>query len=237
MVVCQIHVAGVPVLETEDHAPVGADCYAPETPPVALERVQPEPRQVHVLRRAGPVQNGKNVPHLLHLIGADSLVLIALEQPLKPLVPEALDHGEMVAWKLTIVNCLPPARNLANLVAPIGSPPIRPCTFASANSCRWRIRLRPQARNPSRARELTGLWLRERKDCRHLHPETGKDLSAVEFFLGGKDFDVLEGTINGNLPDAWVHDPYQGDPGGQIFIHFAPALIFRGGVGARACDA
>ena len=92
MVVRQIHIVNVPVLETEHDPPVAPNCNAPETSPIAFERMQPEAGQSHVLGRSGTVQHSQDVLHLPNLIRVDGLWLVLLEQPPESFVPETLDH-------------------------------------------------------------------------------------------------------------------------------------------------
>src|SRR3990172_935146 len=61
----------------------------------------------------------------------------------------------------------------------------------------------------------------ESEDGGHTHAETGKDISAIEFFLRGKDFDVLQGPIHCYLLNGRINNPHQANTGGQVFVNFS----------------
>jgi hypothetical protein len=92
MVVNQINVTGAAFLEAEDHAPVRPDSHAPKTFQVALERVEPKAREIHVVGLSGTVEDGENVFDLLDVIRVYALGFAVLKKPFEPLVPEAPNH-------------------------------------------------------------------------------------------------------------------------------------------------
>jgi hypothetical protein len=92
MVVDQINVAGVTLLEPEDHPPVRAESHAPEAFQAASERVEPETGKIHVFGLSGSVENGEDILRLLDVIGPDAFGFAILEKPFQPLVPKALNH-------------------------------------------------------------------------------------------------------------------------------------------------
>lgn len=85
MVIDQIDVGCMAALDAEHNPPVRPHCDRPEALQVAFERMQPETRQIHVVRRSGTVQDEKDVPDLIQEVGADALPLTALEKPFQPL--------------------------------------------------------------------------------------------------------------------------------------------------------
>lgn len=72
MVVHEINLADVARFEPEDHAPIRPDGYAPEPFQLALERMEPESRKIHMFRVGSAVQNGKDVFKLVHMIGLNT---------------------------------------------------------------------------------------------------------------------------------------------------------------------
>jgi hypothetical protein len=92
MVVDQTYVASVAFLKAEGHAPVRPDPHAPVAFHVALERVKPETRQVHVIGLSGTVENGENIFDPFDMIGPDALRFAVLKKPFQALVPETLNH-------------------------------------------------------------------------------------------------------------------------------------------------
>jgi hypothetical protein len=55
------------VVKTENHPPVGAYCNGPETFRRAFERMQPEPRQIHVVNGSSGVKRCQNIPQLANM--------------------------------------------------------------------------------------------------------------------------------------------------------------------------
>jgi len=92
MVIGQVHIGGVPVLESKHYAPVGPNRNAPETPPGTFQRMQSKTRQVYILRLSSAVQHGKDVLQFLNLFRRDASAVILFEEPLQTFVPEVLDH-------------------------------------------------------------------------------------------------------------------------------------------------
>jgi hypothetical protein len=95
MVVNQVHVHGVCTLKAPDNAPVGTDGDRLETAQVVFQRMQPEAWQVHVFRRFGPVQHGKDVFDLVEHVGPDLRPVSAFKKPFQTAMPEAPYHCEM----------------------------------------------------------------------------------------------------------------------------------------------
>lgn len=54
-------------VKTENHPPVGAHCNGPEAFQLAFERMQSEPRQIHVVNSSGGVKRCQNIPQLAHM--------------------------------------------------------------------------------------------------------------------------------------------------------------------------
>ena len=93
MVVDQIHIARVACLEAEDDTPVYPDSHAPATFEVALETVQSEARQVHVLGPSGAIQHDQDVFQFLEQLQADTLGFAVLKQLFQPFVFKAFDYS------------------------------------------------------------------------------------------------------------------------------------------------
>jgi hypothetical protein len=71
--------------------------------------MQPEAGQIHVLRFAGTIQDGKNVFHFLDVICLEAFGLTIFKQPFQPFVPEASNHDftlyTSISLYLEIDNC------------------------------------------------------------------------------------------------------------------------------------
>lgn len=80
MVVFQIYVMGIAVAKAESHPPVGPDRHGPCAPAIALERMQPKRRLVHILHVAGLVERGKDQAQAIDLVGSDSAAIVLFEQ-------------------------------------------------------------------------------------------------------------------------------------------------------------
>jgi len=92
VVINQVNVTDVSALKTKDDAPVCPNGHAPEALQVALERVKPESREIHIFGYSGTAENSKNVLNLLDQIRADSFALAVNKKPLESLVPKTLNH-------------------------------------------------------------------------------------------------------------------------------------------------
>jgi hypothetical protein len=80
MIVHQIDVEGAAILEPENDSPVCAHRNRPETLQVALERVQPERRNIEggdTLRR---VQHRQNLSDLANVLGVKPARIVVLEK-------------------------------------------------------------------------------------------------------------------------------------------------------------
>jgi hypothetical protein len=65
MVIQQIDVERIPVLETEDDAPVGSHRHRPEAFQVARQWMQPKAMDIHVFDLLSDIQEAENVLDLL----------------------------------------------------------------------------------------------------------------------------------------------------------------------------
>jgi hypothetical protein len=61
MIIHIIDISRITVVEAERYTPIPGDRYSPETSEASLERVQPEARNVHIIRPTAAVQYRKNV--------------------------------------------------------------------------------------------------------------------------------------------------------------------------------
>lgn len=97
VIVGQIDIHGVSVHEAENHAPIGPNSDSPETFEASFETVQPQARQIHVIRLAGTVQNSEYVLYFLYMLRLYAFPFTLLEQPLQPLMPETLNQQLMMS--------------------------------------------------------------------------------------------------------------------------------------------
>ena len=69
------------VVKAKNHAPVGAYCNSPEAFHLALERMQPEPRQIHVGNGAGGVKRRQNIPQLANMFRVYAARMALFKEP------------------------------------------------------------------------------------------------------------------------------------------------------------
>jgi len=80
------------VVETEDHPPVGLDGHGPKAFHLAFERMQTEPRQVHVGNSWGGVKSRQNIPQLANMFRVNAAWVIVFKEPFQPLVANCPYH-------------------------------------------------------------------------------------------------------------------------------------------------
>lgn len=93
MIIDEIDIEGVAVLEAEDQTPVAAHAHRPEATQLPCQRVQDEPRQVHVLDLRGPLQPGQDAPDALHLLRTDLARVAPFDEALETSMPYRLYHS------------------------------------------------------------------------------------------------------------------------------------------------
>ena len=82
MIINVIHICGIMGDKAEDHPPVGAHCYRPEAFQISLERMQPEPGQVHILHCSGGIEPHENIPQFLRVFRDHAArVVIVVQTP------------------------------------------------------------------------------------------------------------------------------------------------------------
>ena len=92
MIVFVINIGHVRTIELECDSPVATDRYSPCSFPFSLERVQPESRQVHILRARGSMQACQNQPDTFVMLGLDASRGPFGEEPLQATVSETPYH-------------------------------------------------------------------------------------------------------------------------------------------------
>jgi hypothetical protein len=93
MVINQINVMNMWAFESERYSPVSRHGHGPNASPIALQRVQTQARDIHVLGGHCGIQPVENPANLGEQISADLAGIVSLKQPFQPLVPDAPDHG------------------------------------------------------------------------------------------------------------------------------------------------
>jgi hypothetical protein len=68
-----------------DDPPIRADGDGPMTFQIALERMQPKARQVHVLNRSGGIQARKNIAQLHRVFGVYAALVVLFVQAFQTL--------------------------------------------------------------------------------------------------------------------------------------------------------
>jgi hypothetical protein len=107
MVINQIDVGHVAFLETKNDPPVGPDGDAPEAGEVAPERMQSEPRKVHVLRPRRAVQKREDTGDLIDVLCIQSAPVVVR---IKGAADRDGESGEsfIPECKVTIIACQEP---------------------------------------------------------------------------------------------------------------------------------
>jgi hypothetical protein len=80
------------VVKAENHAPVGTDSYSPEAFHPASERMQPEPREVHVGNGWRSVKGRQNIPKFVNVFRVYAARVGAFKKPFQSLVADCPDH-------------------------------------------------------------------------------------------------------------------------------------------------
>jgi len=95
MVIDVIDVHHVAVRKAKDHPSIGPNRHSPKTPKFALERVQPEPRQVHIRNRTGSIETHQNVSQLRRVLSNHAARIVVLVKPPQSFVANRPYHRLM----------------------------------------------------------------------------------------------------------------------------------------------
>ena len=88
MVIDIINILRVAV-KAENHSPVGVNCNGPKAFIRAFERMQPEPRQIHVRNALGGVKRCQNIPQLANMFRVYAARVVLFRKPFQSLVAVA----------------------------------------------------------------------------------------------------------------------------------------------------
>src|ERR1035441_9649611 len=80
------------IVKAENHPPVGAYRDGPEAFRRAFERMQPEPRQIHVGNGWGGVKRCQNIPQLSNMFRAYAARVVLFKKPFQSLVADCPYH-------------------------------------------------------------------------------------------------------------------------------------------------
>ena len=72
MIINEVHIKSLPVLEPKNNAPVRAHSERPKSFEIALQRVQPEGRQIKVADALGGVEQSEDVAEFPDVLGVDA---------------------------------------------------------------------------------------------------------------------------------------------------------------------
>ena len=96
MVINQFNITSVPVLETEDNAPVRPNRYPVEPFPLPFQGMNLEARQIHIARLRRSIENRKDIFNLLNMVSQNSFGLTIFKQPLQAFVLKILYHLSII---------------------------------------------------------------------------------------------------------------------------------------------
>jgi len=82
------------VVKAEHHPPVGPDSYGPEAFHLASERMQPEPRHVHMGNGWGGVKRCQNIPQLTNMFRIYAARIVQFKKPFQTLVADCPYHPD-----------------------------------------------------------------------------------------------------------------------------------------------
>jgi hypothetical protein len=80
------------IIEAENHPPVGPDGNGPNPFHPTFERMQPEPRQIHVGNRGSSMKRCQNIPQLGSMFRVDAAGVVLFKKPFQPSMADTLYH-------------------------------------------------------------------------------------------------------------------------------------------------
>ena len=81
------------VIKTKNHPPVSAYCNGPKAFHLALERMQPETRQIHMGNVGSGLKSRKNIPELIDMFRIYTARVVLFEKAFQPLMTDCLYHS------------------------------------------------------------------------------------------------------------------------------------------------
>jgi hypothetical protein len=79
-------------VKAENHPPVGPNGHGPKTFNLAFERMQPEPRHVHMVNGSSGVKRCQNIPRLADMFRVRAARVVLFEKPFQSLVADCPYH-------------------------------------------------------------------------------------------------------------------------------------------------
>jgi hypothetical protein len=92
MIVDEVDIQSFSVLEAKDNAPIRAHRDRPKFLKIALQRVQPEGRQIEISHALGCVEQSQDLAYFPDMLGIDAPWVVILEKLPEPFVPETPLH-------------------------------------------------------------------------------------------------------------------------------------------------
>ncbi len=80
-------------VKAENHSPIGAYGNRPKAFRRAFERMQPEPRQIHVGNGSGGVKRCQNIPQLANMFRVNATRVVLFKKPFQTLVTNCPYHS------------------------------------------------------------------------------------------------------------------------------------------------
>lgn len=104
MIILVIHVHSIFALEAKRDAPVTTDTDSPGAAALALELMQVEPGQIHILRRLRRMKAAQNQTNAFSVSCLDSGARVTEKESLETAMPECPDHTSTVTQNVTGYN-------------------------------------------------------------------------------------------------------------------------------------
>ena len=93
MIIDAIDIEDISFGEATNHSPVGPNSNRPKAFPFALERVQPETRQIHVRNAASRIKARDNIAQLRSVVGKYAAPVVCIPKAFQSFVANRTDHG------------------------------------------------------------------------------------------------------------------------------------------------
>jgi hypothetical protein len=96
MIIHIVDINGMAVIEAERNTPIPGDRYSPIARKASLERMQAEPRNVHIIRPAAAVQYRKNIAKFFNMRRGHPSCRSSIIKGFEPTMFKRLNHVKVL---------------------------------------------------------------------------------------------------------------------------------------------
>lgn len=93
MVVDKIDIARFAVLEAKNKSPIGSHSHRPKSFQLALQRMQPKGRLIHILNPIRSVEKGKDAANAVNQLWRQLAAIIVFVKLTQAFMPKVSNHG------------------------------------------------------------------------------------------------------------------------------------------------